>query len=281
MKAQINQFLIMIMVGLLSIFISEKIYAQSQVEIDSEINIGESDAAAADEEITRAHAKADKIRDAELKKKAKSDSKIYKARADEARSRSEQMRTQMLKIADDRKIAEVEAKMNLKKLEKLEKEENISKIKLEAAKAELQHSVDRRDEANAHIEKVKDSIQKLKLEVQAAQKDKMQTKVEGDQANQKLKATNKNLNATKKWKVSEIQRIHAEVKKLKNEQLAIEQKIRASSVQIGVLTKNVNDSAVSLKSAKEDVGRANALKAENDAELTRLNKINSSTASGH
>src|SRR5258708_915839 len=70
-------------------------FAQSQVEIESEINMGESDAAMADEEQTHVRMQAEKARELEARKDAKIESEMNRKKTADTRARIEKMKAEI------------------------------------------------------------------------------------------------------------------------------------------------------------------------------------------
>ncbi len=283
LKNQINYTQVFLQLSVLVIFgaFPNLSFGQSQVEIESEMTVGDSDAAMAEEKQIQARLQEDNAKEEAAKKAAARNYESTKKRTAEINSHIEDMKVGITKANKKRTQSETEIKIEQKRLSKLEKKESEFKAELARAESRLDTTNKKRDQLLTQISQTKDQTQKTKEEIAATKGKEFIAKSETKSAAKKLTKANDTLAETKKWRNKEAKRIAAEIKNLNRDQSVIENKIRVSSTQI----KKLQEEVASLKKknavASENHERAAALKNENDLELARLQKMKREPASAN
>lgn len=254
-------------------------FGQSQVEIESELSVGDSDAALAEEKQIQARLEEDLKKEDESSKAAARSYEITKKKTADIRAHIEQMKIATAKSEKNRQESLNQIKLNQKKLSKLELSEAEFKTKLAESEARLSGTNSKRDQLLAQIAKTKEQIQKTKDDIVASKQKEHLAKSEVKSANSNLKKAKANLAESKKWRDKEVARMSLEIKRLTKDQAMIEAQIRVSSAQIKKLQEVVNASRKKNALASENHQRAAALKNENDVELNRLQRLNRTPAS--
>ncbi len=247
--------------------------AQSQVEIENELSVGDSDAALAEEKQIQARLQEDQKKEDESKNAAATHYENTKKKTAQIRAHIEEMKVLANKSEKKRNEYLTQIKIEQKQLSRLEKSETDQQTQLTESKKRLEVTQTKRDQIRAQITQTKEAIQKTKDDILAFKGHEHLAKSEVKTATANLAKSKKSLTESKKWRDQEVKRMSALIKQLAKDQAVIEGKIRVTSSQIKKLQDEVNASKKKNILASENHERAAALKNENDLELARLQKL--------
>ena len=253
--------------------ISRPLHAQSQVEIENEMSVGDSDAAMAEEKQIQARLQEDNAKEEEAKHAAATSYEATKKKTASVHAHIEQMKISIVKANKNRQNSLTEIAIDQKKLNKLDKKESEFKASLTNSQNHLDATIKKHDQLLSQIKQTKDQTQKTKEEIASTKGKEFIAKSEVKSAVSQLSKSKNTLAETKKWRNKEAKRIAQVIKNLNRDQATIENKIKLSSAQIKRLQDEVNILKKKNAIASENHERAAALKNENDLELARLQKL--------